>query len=236
MNVTGHIAVTTAALASRSPGHADTRRSSAIEVPVVALGAALPDLASMGHFRLLGKARPGSDLAVGIDAHHTTDHHFHRHPWFLELSGDTARRLTDVGLSRGAARACGHVGVELLIDGRLWREGVVRTATRRTFRQLASLLDGDDAELAGLVVPNRRAAWLTHLERLSTGDPPADQDDPAATAGRLFRILQRRPRLRFDAEHIPLVEATLAQVNPAITARSLTLVDELAGRALEPRR
>ncbi|MFV0525817.1 MAG: hypothetical protein ACK5RL_15110 [Acidimicrobiales bacterium] len=203
--------------------------------PVVALGAALPDLASMGRFRLLGRARAGSDLAVGIDAHHTTDARFHRHPWFMDLSRATATALERGGLPRGAARACGHVGVELLIDGRLWREPGVRTASASAFGQLASMLDRDGAEFAALVVPDRRVAWLAHLRRLTTVEPPEDHDDPAVTAGRLFRILADRPRLRFDRGAIPLVATALDRVNPAITAGSVDLVEELADGALQPR-
>ena len=89
------------------------------------VGAALPDFAAMGRFRLSSAAaadgpvgeRSRVGLRRGLEVHHRTDDAFHRHRWFREASVAVTERLQADGVARGPAMACGHVGVELLLDG-----------------------------------------------------------------------------------------------------------------------
>ncbi len=211
MNFVGHIEV------ARLVG--DGRSSS----PGFLLGAALPDLAAMGRFRLAG--RPNDpDMAAGVDLHHRTDDAFHRHPLFRSTSSAASAALTDAGLSRGASRACGHVGIELLLDGHLLGDrAALRTAVEGAMATAAERSD----ELVGLVGPDHRADWRHHLERLTDWPVPEDYHRPEAVARRLQRILSRRPRLRFSAEEVGAVTTGLAGQAATVTAGASGLLDDL---------
>lgn len=169
-------------------------------------------------------------MAAGVDLHHRTDDLFHNHPWFTANDKAVARRLRQAGLNRGAAMACGHVGVELLLDGMLLdHHRDLMTITREA---LAALVD-DELEAADMVDPEHRSRWITHLQRLSQWDPPDDYRQPAAVATKLQRILQRRPRLAFDRSQEAVVADALARQQPSLEAGALRFVDQLR-RDLEP--
>lgn len=187
------------------------------------VGAALPDIAAMGRFRLTD--RP-DDPAVGrgVDLHHRTDDAFHRHPWFRKNSKAVADRLEAVGLPRGAARACGHVGVELLLDGRLLEtnpdlHGSVQGAIGR--------LGGRDLGLTVVVDDAHRTDWSAHLESVANWTLPGDYRQPAAVAERLRRILARRPRLAFGPHHLESLRETLSDRQPILEADSDAMVAEV---------
>ena len=208
MNVGGHVTVATAVLQGRGPGFL--------------LGAALPDLAAMGRFRLRGHT---TDQAVtaGIAVHHATDDAFHRHPWFVERNRRLAGMLLDAGVDRGAARACSHVGIELLLDGELLADRAIAEAIGSAFDAIVERRHA----LATLVVADDRLDWLTHLDWLATHHLPSDYDDAVAVARRLYRILARRPRLALNIDHVEIVAETLTDAQPDIKATARSLVDDL---------
>ena len=85
--------------------------------PVFALGAMLPDFASMIGARLA--KHDHVELAAGIADHHRTDDAFHGAPTFVRLCRDEALGLEALGLGWGASRAVAHVATELILDGLL---------------------------------------------------------------------------------------------------------------------
>jgi hypothetical protein len=84
-------------------------------VAAFALGAMLPDFASMCQGRLAGAT--DDEVAAGIDFHHRIDAAFHRLPGFAALCRDAEARLRRAGAARGPARGAAHAGTELLLDG-----------------------------------------------------------------------------------------------------------------------
>jgi hypothetical protein len=213
VNAGGHIAVATAI----------TARSGIDAGPGHLLGSALPDLAAMGRFRLLGRAQ-SAGLAAGIRLHHRTDDEFHRHPWFRRRNRQLTAELTGAGLGRGPAMACSHVGIELLLDGQLLAHQPVDDARARALAEIAE----HQSELVQLVKPVDRARWMGHLEAVASRGLPTDYDDPDAVAERLHRILAARPRLAMARQHVPPVAAALARYKPGIDATARALVDSVA--------
>ena len=211
MNLGGHIAVVANA--------AHPRWSRA----AVLLGAALPDIGAMGRFRLLGSAEVDG-VSEGIWLHHRTDELFHRHRWFRHRLRSLTVALGDAGLGRGPSMACSHVGIELLLDGRLAAVDRYATATASALATIGPNLEA----LAPLVGGERRDEWLDHLRRFDDAPPP-EHDDPAAVAARLHRICRRRERLAFDERFVDVVAEQLAVHKPAIDATAFELVDDLAG-------
>jgi hypothetical protein len=187
------------------------------------LGAALSDLASFGGFRLLGRT-PDPAVAAGMAFHHRTDDAFHRHPWFRDRNTRAAVALTDRGLGRGPARACAHVGVELLLDGALHADA----AARHRFRRVLDSLGNRHDVLAPLVRAEHRDDWARHLGTVAAHRGLPAHHDPDDVARRLHRICGRRPRLAFAPASIPAVAEVLTDLAPSITLGAGGLVEELA--------
>ena len=210
MNTGAHVAV-----AAALPTGAGTREA-------WLLGAALPDLATYVQLRLLGTT-PDPGVRAGITFHYRTDDAFHRHPWFLGHQRRLIDALVAAGFARGPALACGHVGVELLLDGILLADSAAYEANRTAFGAIAGLRDA----LEPLVEAKHRDRWVAHLDRLATWTGPADLDDPAAIASRLWRVVADRPRLAFAAvQKRPLARA-LADLQPSVAATAEGFVAEL---------
>lgn len=187
------------------------------------IGSALPDIAAMGRFRLIGHTADRS-IAAGIDLHHRTDEAFHRHDWFRRNSRAVAQRLELVGLSRGAARACGHVGVELLLDGRLLDD---QADLRGSVQFAMSQISQPTLKLTAAVQRDRQSDWDAHLDSVAGWPLPDDYRRPEAVASRLYRILSRRPRLRISDEQVGAVADTLAERQPLIETGVSQLIDDL---------
>ncbi|MEZ5230676.1 MAG: hypothetical protein R2710_29605 [Acidimicrobiales bacterium] len=194
------------------------------------LGAALPDLAAMGGFRLLGDTTD-DQITAGIGIHHRTDEAFHRHPWFTDLQRTLQSVLLDDGLSRGAARAVAHVGPELLLDASLLAASGPGSGPGHGDTIGAALAElptlGDD--LAPLVRPAHRDDWAHHLDRVASWHPANDDHDVDAIARRLHRILSRRPRLTFGSEQIGVVATHLRSINDHVERTATVIVGELVG-------
>ncbi len=193
--------------------------------PAYWMGAALPDIAGMGGFRLLGSTDHGR-VAAGIAFHHRTDEAFHHHVWFNDIQRPLREALLGAGLDRGPARAIAHVGPELLLDGRLIgppRGGENVEAIDAAF----DTINGLHSDLASLVRSEHRERWGTHLDRAARWRPSGEDHRVEAIARRLHRILARRPRLAFDAGHIDAVAVHLAPVDEHIADTADSFVTEL---------
>ena len=184
------------------------------------LGAALPDIASMGGFRLLGST-DDADVADGIAFHHRTDDAFHHHPWFVDVQRPLRSALLDAGLGRGASRAIAHVGPELLLDG--WLIDADADLIEAAFAELSPNADA----LTPLVRAEHRERWNAHLRRAAAWRPGDEPHDPAAVAQRLHRILRRRPRLAFDSDRVGAVGDLLVPTNDHIGSTSADFMADL---------
>src|SRR5690349_22770486 len=85
------------------------------DAPAFVLGAMLPDLSSMAGARI--ERVHDETVAAGVAHHHRIDHAFHACAPFVRLCSSALETLEARGVSRAAARAVGHVGSELLLDG-----------------------------------------------------------------------------------------------------------------------
>jgi hypothetical protein len=188
-----------------------------------ALGSALSDLATVGGFRLLGRT-DDPQVGAGMVFHHRTDDAFHAHPWFRERSRLAGGALLRSGMDRGPARACAHVGVELLLDGALQAGAEDRNHFGRALEAIPARID----RLAPLVPAGRRHAWRAHLRGLAGVEAPPAHHDPEAVAARLQRICARRPRLWFPEAAVSDVAAVLAELAPGIADTAADLVADLA--------
>jgi hypothetical protein len=172
------------------------------------LGAMLPDLVGIAGGRH-PTPRSGA-VRAGVALHHATDAAFHASPDFVRLCGRAMERLQADGLSRGAARAAAHVGIELLLDGELGGD----TAGAACFRDALALFATRGSELHDVMAwPDAADAGRLRevAARLAEADIPHGYRPPEAVAARLHRILARRPRLSFDEERLPAVGSWTAE-------------------------
>ena len=173
-----------------------------------ALGAMLPDFATMLGARLVGAGDP--DVAEGVALHHATDRVFHGLPPFARAQAAIAAELMARGLPRGPARGVAHVGFELALDGALLDQpggaGAYLDALATGGAELA--LRWSDADAA--------ARWSTMRARLAGYGVPVDYGVPERVAERVERVLSRRPLLALDEPGARLVRAAM----PAIAARA----------------
>ncbi|MGI9616061.1 MAG: hypothetical protein ACR2QO_24320 [Acidimicrobiales bacterium] len=218
MNLGAHIAVVDHAFAADGAERSDDDAARL-------LGSALPDLATIGRFRLLGSTDHAA-TTDGIALHHRTDDLFHGHPWFTQRNRDLTDTLTEAGVARGPAMACSHVGIELLLDGRLTAEPDIREANDDAFAAIAPLRD----RLISLVPPTRQREWSDFLDRLSDRPDPPDYRDPETVAVRLHRILATRPRLALPNHQIGVVTTALAARQTSIANTAIELVADIAQR------
>jgi hypothetical protein len=179
-------------------GHASVALAWGGDDPAFVLGAVLPDLASMVNVRV-DRSRLGGRISDGVRCHTETDAVFHDHPEFRAGSAALRRDLAGQGLDRGPARAIGHAGWELLLDGTL-----VGTAAEAAYWRA---LDAGEQALDAIGEPGRDR-WLGFLA-YRRRRPRLRYDDPPWVAERLHDLLARRPRLRFSREELPAVAEVL---------------------------
>ncbi|HEY6879399.1 MAG TPA: hypothetical protein VI299_15335 [Polyangiales bacterium] len=173
--------------------------------PTFVLGSMLPDFAGMAGVRMGAGPRGEPELAAGVALHHRTDEVFHAAPAFVALQQRTLDALTPLGVPRGCARAVGHIGVEMLIDGELLCDGGLAEAYVRAL-QAEVALDG--------VFPERESQERYHQlrARLVQHGVPYDYGDPDAVLRRLQYVLSRRPRLAIAESFAPHVRALLPRL------------------------
>jgi hypothetical protein len=198
-------------------GHTHVAVAGGRDDPGYLLGAVLPDLAPMAGVRL-DRHRATGPVAEGVACHLRADAAFHAHPAFRAGSRAIRLALADRGVASGPARAVGHAGWELLLDGTL-----VGSGTEDAFR--SALAVGDDA--AAVVAAGDRARWQAFLSRGRTW-PGLRYDDPAWVADRLHAMLGRRPRLALPGGQVAVVAAVLAEHGPAVRAAAAGVLADTA--------
>lgn len=204
VNFVGHIAA-----GIRVDGHR--------EASLFLVGTALPDFASMARARL---AQTHGALGAGIATHHAADHAFHGQAWFIDLERELRASLSRDGLPEGAARACAHVGPELLLDGALIGDEDVARAVGDVYDELAD----PPKFVVNLVAADERTRWREHLVAVTRRLDPHAYRDPNVVAQRLHAVASRRLRLAFDDDLIDTVAVRMSHVQPRITASAQGVV------------
>lgn len=138
-------------------------------------------------------------VAAGIACHREADAVFHDLAVFRTQSAALTRALLDAGVPRGAARAIGHAGWELLFDGALLDDTAVV-----------------DAYLAAMRVKVDDPDWAAALARRVARGAPTFYAEPAHVTELLWRVLGRRRLLAFDRVHCDEVARCLRAAQPAI--------------------
>ena len=101
------------------------------------------------------------------------------------------------------------------------RNGLDRAVVDYTFRFEGPSDPADEA--TDVMVPSDR--WRAFVGRWGPPRPVLRYDDPAWVAERLHLMLQRRPRLAFDAAQIPTVASVLAQHAARVRTASTAVFD-----------
>lgn len=207
MNFFGHAVV--------SLWHSDNRR--------FLLGAMLPDLCGMLGIRVARSDE--QDIAAGIDFHHRTDAAFHGAERFVQLCSESVEILTAQGVGRGTARAVGHVGTELLLDGVL-SGGDASNIYREALR-----LAVDERLAHNVLVSDEEQARLHRgLTRLAGAPIPEAYLDTSFVLDRLQHVLSPRPRLAMREADVPHVHAQLQRLHEQVKASSADILDQVRQR------
>lgn len=198
-------------------GHAAVASWSTTD-PAAALGAMLPDFATMSRTRLAEPVDRG--IAEGIALHHATDAAFHQLAPVLGLMRELDERLSAAGCARGPRRAVAHIGVELLLDGVLVDDAVYREIYR----------DAIDYDASGVRFREEGdVARFTSLhERLRSYGVPLDLQDPESIVHRLHRMLAHRPLLAPNAADLAAIRSALIAFKPRVEVATDTVVRALS--------
>ena len=186
------------------------------------LGAMLPDLTTMAGARI--ERVNDREIAAGVDHHHRIDHAFHGCAPFVALCTSALATLEAQGVSRAAARAVGHVGSELLLDGALSEQSDALHAYARVLRDAIEREAVHDVAFRG---GDQAAEMHTMLVRLADAPLPVGYRDPAFVLARLQRILAPRPRLALQAHELEPIRAWLTQAHARIGEDATTIVELL---------
>ena len=198
-------------------GHTHVALASGEDDPRYLLGAVLPDLASMAHVRL-DRGSVQGELHRGVRCHIETDAVFHALPAFRHGSSAIRQQLVERGMRRGAARAVGHLGWELLLDGTL-----VDTSTERAFRSALAVATPT------AIAPEDHERWRVFLARWhERPEPRLHYDDPEWVAERLMYALGSRPRLAFGPEDLATVTEVLEEHADEVVGAAPATLDATA--------
>ena len=202
MNLVGHVAA-------------------APDAPVAFLvGCMLPDLAAIARVRV---ARPDGDLGRGVEFHHACDAVFHESAWFRRSNVQLRDALLDAGVTTGAARACSHAGVEMLLDGGLVSHAAVAARAQLTL----DAVDAQAAALGALAARETRTVWVERLHVIGASLEPRRYADARFVAERLHRMTAGRTRIELSEEHVDVVAAALVTVQPAIVDAAPDVVESV---------
>lgn len=190
--------------------------------PRFVLGAMLPDFGSMAAVRF--GAVLDADVARGVDLHHETDRRFHAVAPFRAACASALAVLEPEGVRRSTARAVGHVGSELLLDGLLSGDQDARRAYERSLRvaiderlerSLAWKCDADAQRLRQLLL------------RMSAAPLPQAYRDVDFVCDRLEWLLARRPRLAMQPGDRAPVRAWLGDTAHALERECDAILEAL---------
>lgn len=201
MNYFGHAAV--ASWYSAAPG--------------AALGAMLPDFATMSGTRLADAT--DDDIARGIALHHKTDGAFHHLPPVLALMRELDDRLEAAGCARGPRRAVAHIGIELLIDGVLVSE--------TPYRDLYVAALAHDTRGIEFREPDDRPRFSALHTRLRSYGVPEDLARPESIVHRLQRMLAHRPLLAPNVHDLAVIRTALVEQKPRVEVATETVLRSL---------
>jgi len=180
------------------------------------LGSMLPDFEAMVRVPLVGVCDP--DIQRGIDLHHRTDEVFHRAPIFVELCARALSELKGAGVRRGTARAVGHIGSEMFLDGWLARE------QDHVDDYLAAL----EVEVEGCLEWEDDGRAFSKLRaRLTMWGAPRDYAEPTFVLARLADALQRRPALKVLESESAQVRQFLPRLQRMVEGHAPELLTEL---------
>jgi len=180
------------------------------------LGSMLPDFEAMLGVALIEVRDP--DIQRGIDLHHRTDEAFHRAPAFLAFCAHALGELTAAGVRRGTARAVGHIGSEMFLDGWL----------ARTQSHIDDYLAALDVEMDGLLGwQDGGHAFLKLHTRLKLWGAPLDYAEPSFVGERVTDALRRRPALEVLEEQSCLVLEFLPSLQEMVERGAPELLNEL---------
>ena len=140
------------------------------------------------------------------------------------LTKRMCEELQSAGVHRATARAVGHVGSELLLDGLLSTDAEARGAYARSLEPevrepLAELLS-----LRGTMQPEELSALMA---RLSQAPLPEGYRDAAFVLERLRRILAPRPRLAFKPSDLEPTAAWLRKAQQTLHEQGTGWIDAL---------
>lgn len=190
--------------------------------PAFVLGAMLPDFASMVGARLAAEAADESPLGRGIALHHATDEVFHSAHAFVTLMHDAMQALVDRGVPRGPARAVGHIGVEMIIDGELLAHDAQLAAAYET-----ALASGRELSADVFRSPEGYVGFRALQRRLAAHGAPFDYRNVEAVGRRLSYMLGHRPRLAIAPENEPHVRTVLYEVQERLPTYLPSLLEQL---------
>ncbi len=132
--------------------------------------------------------------------------------------------MSEASVSRGPARACAHVGVELLIDGM-----IVSSGEARAYYTLWGMLSRPHRAVVGLVAESDEVAWSSWLRTFTRELDPVEYRDPHYVAARLHtHVLPARPRLRMTVGDIEPAAAALSEVVEVLSSEISNLLTDLA--------
>lgn len=193
-------------------GHATVASWHSTE-PQLALGAMLPDFATMCRGRLVRVE--DDDIAAGVELHHRTDAAFHRLPGFLELYISTTRRLRERGVARGGARATAHITVELFLDGLLLADEIACQCYLAAIALAQAVTDQILWREA-----DHAMRWDHLCARLQETGLPRAYNDPDEVAERITWILARRPLLALSDEDAAIVRDEMPGLRAQVAERA----------------
>jgi len=199
--------------------HSHVARRCSGASPQEAFGAVLPDLASMAGARI-DRSLLTSSVRDGVELHYRTDKAFHALELFRAGAGSIRDALLAAGVPTGPARAVGHAGYELVLDGCL----LTRYGVEEEFAEV--LASAPDVTVAiSIADPDRWRELLSSMrdERWWLG-----YKDPQLVARGLHRRLQNRRLLRFSNTELPAVATVLEAARPAIEAVTDDIIDTVA--------
>ena len=180
------------------------------------LGSMLPDFETMLGVPLSIVHDP--NIQRGIELHHRTDDAFHRSPVFLAACTHALDALTELGVRRGTARAVGHIGAEMFLDGWLVREQ----------RHIDGYLQAIELETNALLEWSDQGKAFSKLQaRLSIWGAPRDYAEPAFVSARLRDVLRHRPALALLEHHSEQVENYLPLLQRLVEQRAPELLKVL---------
>ncbi len=180
----------------------------------------LPDLAAIARVRL---ARPGGELGRGVEFHHACDAVFHESEWFRDANAQLRDVLLDAGVGRGAARACSHAGVEMILDGALVEHPHVHDTATRTL----GAVHGGAVELAELAPSDSQGIAAERFRRIGGSLDPRRYADTRFVAERLNAMTMGRRRIELPAEQIGLVADALHSAQPRLSADADAVVQQV---------